>query len=266
MGYDKNLSDPYPSVLSYCLDALNPDYDLKSLQQGLLENPKGTFCLYGPSGTGKSEFVHQLAKVLDKPLLVKRASDLLDPYVGMTERNISNMFDQANYDQSLLLLDEADSFLRDRTLSRESWEVTQVNELLTQMEQFNGLFFCTSNLIELLDQASLRRFDLKVKFDYLKPRQAWILFKQTLEDAGFAFTENSKAKDKSNDQEKIYEEKVRALQGVTPGDFATAIKQNRFTPKKMTPEYLLEALLREIKFKQYGSFKEIGFMAHQIKA
>jgi len=123
------------------------------------------------------------------------------------------------------------------------------------MEQYNGLFICTTNLIDLLDQASLRRFDLKIKFDYLKPKQAWILFEQTLEDAGISNIEN----------EKTYKEQVKALQGVTPGDFATAIKQNRFTPKKLTAEYLLEALIREIKFKQYGAFKEIGFMAHQGK-
>ncbi len=254
MGYDKNLSNPHPSVLTYRLEALNPDYNLENLQQGLQKNAAGTFCLYGPSGTGKSEFVHQLAKVLDKPLLIKRASDLLDPYVGMTERNICNMFEQAKYDQSILLLDEADSFLRDRTLSRESWEVAQVNELLTQMEQFNGLFFCTTNLMEVLDQASLRRFDLKIKFDYLKPDQAWILFQQTLADA----------ESMPLGQEKTLKSKVRALQGITPGDFATVVKQNRFTSEKLNANSLLEALMREIKFKQYGSFKEIGFMAHQM--
>ena len=255
MGYDKNLSNPHPSVLTYRLDALNPDYNLKDLQQGLGKKPAGTFCLYGPSGTGKSEFVHQLADVLDKPLLIKRASDLLDPYVGMTERNICNMFEQAKYDQSILLLDEADSFLRDRALSRESWEVAQVNELLTQMEQFTGLFFCTTNLMEVLDQASLRRFDLKIKFDYLKPDQVWILFQQTLADA----------KNGTISKEKILKNKIRALQGVTPGDFATVVKQNRFTAKKLTADDLLDALMREIKFKQHGAFKEIGFMAHQIK-
>ncbi|MCK5917202.1 MAG: ATP-binding protein [Cocleimonas sp.] len=255
MGYDKNLSNPHPSVLTYRLEGVNPDYDLAGLQTGLKKSLKGTFCFYGPSGTGKSEFVHQLANVLEKPLLIKRASDLLDPYIGMTERNICNMFEQAKYDQSILLLDEADSFLRDRTLSRESWEVTQVNELLTQMEQFEGLFFCTTNLMEVLDQASLRRFDLKVKFDYLKAAQAWVLFQQTLADAG-----SDPIKD-----EKTFKNKVRALQGITPGDFATALRQNRFSTKEMTAEYLLEALMREIKFKQYGAFKEIGFMTHQVK-
>ena len=255
MGYDKNLSNPHPSVLTYRLEALNPDYNLESLQKGLRNNPAGTFCLYGPSGTGKSEFAHQLAKVLDKPLLIKRASDLLDPYVGMTERNICNMFDQAKYEKSVLLLDEADSFLRDRTLSRESWEVAQVNELLTQMEQFTGLFFCTTNLMEVLDQASLRRFDLKIKFDYLKPDQVWILFQQTLVDANGS----------TLDEKKVWKNKIRALQGVTPGDFATVVKQNRFTAKALNADDLLKALMREIKFKQYGAFKEIGFMAHQVK-
>jgi SpoVK/Ycf46/Vps4 family AAA+-type ATPase len=242
-------------VLTYRLEGVNPDYDLEGLQKGLKKSPRGTFCFYGPSGTGKSEFVHQLAYALDKPLLIKRASDLLDPYVGMTEHNICNMFEQAKYDQSILLLDEADSFLRDRTLSRESWEVSQVNELLTQMEQFEGLFFCTTNLMEVLDQASLRRFDLKIKFDYLKAAQTWVLFQQTLSDAGCNPAED----------ETTLKNKVRALQGVTPGDFATAVRQNRFSEKKMTPKYLLDALIREIKFKQYGAFKEIGFMAHQVK-
>ncbi|MCK5895203.1 MAG: ATP-binding protein [Cocleimonas sp.] len=255
MGYNKNLSNPHPSVLTYRLEGLNPDYNLVNLQQGLKKTPSGSFCFYGASGTGKSEFVHQLAKKLDKPLLTKRASDLLDPYIGMTERNICAMFEQATGDHSILLLDEADSFLRDRTQSRESWEITQVNELLTQMEQFTGLFFCTTNLMDALDQASLRRFDLKIKFDYLKADQTWLLFKQTLTDAG----------NKLQDEEGVYQHKIRALQGVTPGDFATTIKQNRFTPKKLNAEYLLNALIREIKFKRYGSFKEIGFMTHQAK-
>jgi SpoVK/Ycf46/Vps4 family AAA+-type ATPase len=255
MGYDKNLSNPHSSVLTYRLEAVNPDYNLESLQQGLKKNKRGTFCFYGPSGTGKSEFVHQLANALNQPLLIKRASDLLDPYVGMTERNICTMFEQAKYDDSILLLDEADSFLRDRTASRESWEIAQVNELLTQMEQFTGLFFCTTNLMEILDQASLRRFDLKIKFDYLKADQIWLLFQQTLTDA----------KNKPISNKKDIMNQVRALQGITPGDFATVVKQNRFTQKTITADYLLNALQREVKFKQHGAFKEIGFMAHQIK-
>ena len=250
MGHDKTLSNRHSSPITYRLDALNPDYNLESLQTALHDQSQGRFCLYGPSGTGKSEFARHLAKELDMPLLIKRASDLLDPYVGMTEQNLSNMFEQAKDEEALLLLDEADSFLRDRNRSRESWEVTQVNELLTQMEQFKGLFFCTTNLMETLDQASLRRFDLKIKFDYLKPEQNWTLFKQTLQD----YQETERELD-------TWEKTIRSLQGVTPGDFATVARQNRFSGKPLDAKALLKGLEREIKFKQYGAFKGIGFIS-----
>lgn len=249
MGYDKVLSNRHSSPITYRLDALNPDYDLESLQKVLPKKAEGRFCLYGPSGTGKSEFARHLSKVLDMPLLLKRASDLLDPYIGMTERHISEMFEQAKDEDALLLLDEADSFLRDRSRSRESWEITQVNELLTQMEQFKGLFFCTTNLMEMLDQASLRRFDLKIKFDYLKSHQSWTLFKQTLIDC----QEVESPLDG-------WEEKVRGMQGVTPGDYATVARQNRFSGKPLDAEALYKGLQREVEFKQYGAFKGIGFI------
>ena len=249
MGYDKTLSSSHSSPITYRVDALNPDYDLDSLQKAVQKKPEGRFCLYGPSGTGKSEFARHLAKELDMPLLLKRASDLLDPYVGMTERNLSSMFEQAKDENALLLLDEADSFLRDRSRSRESWEITQVNELLTQIEQFKGLFFCTTNLMETLDQASLRRFDLKIKFDYLKPDQSWTLFKQTLKDL-----------QEKESQLEDWKEKVHSMQGVTPGDYATVAHQNRFSGKPLDAEALYKGLQREVEFKQYGAFKGIGFI------
>ena len=49
------------------------------------------------------------------------------------------------------------------------------------MEDFEGLFVCSTNLMDVFDQASLRRFDLKIKFDYLRPEQAWIMFQQVAE-------------------------------------------------------------------------------------
>jgi SpoVK/Ycf46/Vps4 family AAA+-type ATPase len=255
MGHDKSLFDSHSSPITYRLDALNPDYDLVKLQKALSKKPQGRLCLYGPSGTGKSEFARHLAKELDMPLLIKRASDLLDPYIGMTEKYMRDMFEQAKDEKALLLLDEADSFLRDRTRSRQSWEITQVNELLTQMEQFKGLFFCTTNLMEGLDQASLRRFDVKGKFDYLKPEQVWTLFKQTLEDY------QDKAATMTKSQQKTWQHKARGMQGITPGDFATVVRQNDFSGEPLSADALFKGLEREVKFKQYGAFKGIGFVS-----
>jgi len=158
---------------------LNPDVDLHELIEGLRRQRSARICLYGVSGSGKSTFGRHVARELDMPLHVRRASDLLSPYVGETEQNLAHMFRTAADDDAVLLLDEADSFFRDRQGADRHWEVTQVNELLTQMEDFEGLFICSTNLMDVFDQASLRRFDLKIKFNYLRPDQAWTLFQRS---------------------------------------------------------------------------------------
>ncbi|CAA6809720.1 MAG: Unknown protein [uncultured Thiotrichaceae bacterium] len=248
MGYDKNLSKGATSPLSYRPDVLNADFDLESLQDGLQKCGQGRFCIYGPPGTGKSEYARHISEVLDKPLILKRASDLLDPYVGVTEQQIARMFDQAMDEEGVLLLDEADSFLQDRSRASQSWQISQVNELLTQMERFEGVFLCSTNLMDNLDQASLRRFDLKIKFDFIKPEQGWELYKQVLADFGVHLEDDS------------LEQKVRALRGLTPGDFATVVRQNRFSKGALDCNSLLDGLKREIEFKEKGKFKNIGFV------
>src|SRR5262249_49163191 len=144
----------------------------------------GRICLYGPPGTGKTAYGRHVAESLDRPLLVKRASDILSPYVGEAERNIARMFHEARLEGAVLLLDEADSLLRDRRGAVRAWEVTQVNEMLTQMEAFEGIFIASTNLIDSLDEAAMRRFDARVRLDYLAPGQAARMFMdlaQTLE-------------------------------------------------------------------------------------
>jgi len=116
---------------------------------------------------------------LDRPLLVKRATRLLSKWVGEAEQNITALFRQAEQEGAVLVLDEADGLLADRRDASQNWEVTQVNEMLTQMEAFDGIFICTTNLLERLDPASLGRFAFKVCFDYLEPDQSQLLFEET---------------------------------------------------------------------------------------
>ncbi len=250
MGHpQRTLARPGP-VNRYRRDILNTDHDLDALVQGLTRRPEARICLYGPPGTGKTAFGRHLAEQLDKPLLLRRASDLLGPYVGMTEHRIAEMFRQAANDDALLLLDEADSFLRERSTARQSWEVTQVNELLTQMEAFDGLFICSTNLMQALDQAALRRFDLKLRFNALRPPQAWTLFKQILADHGRNLRKRTP-----------WQHRLAQLDNLTPGDFHAVLRARRLAPDPLTPEALLQGLEQECTIKADHQGRGIGFTA-----
>lgn len=124
---------------------------------------------HGPPGTGKTALARELARKLDKPLIAAPASDILGCLVGQTETNLAKLFDRAEQEDALLLLDEADSLLQSRETARQPWQVTQVNELLQQLENYHGQFIAATNRVDALDPACLRRLDLKVKFNYLPP-------------------------------------------------------------------------------------------------
>lgn len=237
-----------PNRLSQIYDPvfIHSDADLTQVASGLMQSKSGRLCLYGPPGTGKTAFGRWLADQLGMPLVVKRASDLMSMWVGENEKNIARAFKQAEQEGALLLIDEVDSFLQDRRGSRSSWEVTLVNEMLTQMESFPGVFIASTNLMDGLDQAALRRFDLKVKFDYLKPAQACELMRRHCTQ--LAISEPLKEE----------EARLRRMTKLTPGDFAAVARQNTFRPIA-SPHALVAALEAECAVKE-GAGAGIGFL------
>jgi len=135
---------------------------------------------HGPPGTGKSELARHIAQRLDREPLVRRASDILDMYVGEAEKALATAFAEAERDDAVLILDEVDTFLYARSIAVHSWEVSLVNELLVQMERFRGLMIATTNRLDGLDPACLRRFQVKVRFDYLTVEGKRALFQKML--------------------------------------------------------------------------------------
>jgi MoxR-like ATPase len=131
----------------------------------------GALCFFGPPGTGKTALAEHIAVALGRPLLVRQASDIVSKFVGETEQNMARMFDEAAAEEAVLLLDEADSFLRSRRLAERHYEVSEVNEMLQGMERNACVFICTTNLFEDLDEAALRRFTFKIRFKALRPEQ-----------------------------------------------------------------------------------------------
>lgn len=204
---------------AYDLSFINADTDLDALVRGIGGHGAARLLLFGVPGTGKTAFASHLAHRIDKPLLVRRASNLLSKWVGESERKIAGVFEEAASSDSVLLIDEIDSFLQERGKAQASWEVSLVNELLTQMESFGGLLIATTNLLDSLDSAALRRFDLKVRFDALRAEQAWDLLRRHCALAGLP-----------EPAEDLYAPLQRMAGVVTPGDFAMVARRSRFQP------------------------------------
>ena len=158
---------------------IRADHDLVDLAERLTDQGAKPFsmCLQGPPGTGKSAYARYLAERMGMEVLHKRTSDLIDMWVGSSEKNIAEAFREARDTRSFLIFDEADSLLADRRGAHRSWEVTQVNEMLTQMEAHRVPFACTTNYVEKIDDATLRRFLFKVTLRYSSPEQAAGLFR-----------------------------------------------------------------------------------------
>ena len=198
---------------------------------------------YGLSGTGKTEFARYIAEILDKKLILKKASDVLGKYVGESERHIKEAFEEASTEDAILLFDEADSFFANRLGANHSWERTMVNEFLIQMDDFNGLLICTTNIKEFMDPAMQRRFHIMTEFKALNGNGIKTLLTKYFASCNFS------------------QEDITALQNynsVTPGDFNSLYGRIRFMSKEnINNEYIITELLNMQKEKTCN--RKIGF-------
>lgn len=238
------------SPTAYSLDFLTTDADIPGILSGLRRQQHASLCLYGPPGSGKSLLARHVADQLGLPLLSKRASDLMDKYVGGTEQRIAAMFGQAQDEGAVLLLDEADSFLCDRMGAHEHWQVTQTNEFLTHLEHFEGIFFATTNWMDKLDAAVLRRFSHKIRFQYLSAQQRWRLFVQELARLNIHTCPGDDAR---------LRQAIEKLDALTPGDFAAALKNLRVSSAQASADQFLQLLVAESRIKRHGR-ESMGFV------
>lgn len=205
--------------------------------------------LSGPPGTGKTQFAKFAAKELGVPVHIKAASDLLSMWVGMTEKNIAKAFKEAEKDKALLFIDEADTFLQSREGSRQSWEISHVNEFLCQMERFQGILICASNFMDRFDSAAMRRFPIKLKFDWLRPDGIQHFF-------NLYFKELVPSIDLGAEEKR----RLERISYLTPGDFKAVFDRLYYLPKAhLTAAKVIETLENEVAYKKIGSSRPIGF-------
>lgn len=206
----------------------------------LAKNVKRNFSLllYGPPGTGKSAYVRHLAESMGMEVLHRRASDLLSMWVGGSEKNIAQAFENAVDEEAFLIFDEADSLLQSRSGAHRSWEVTQVNEMLTWMESHPLPFACTTNLLTAIDPAAMRRFTFKASFNYLTAKQSADAFE-------FFFKLKPPAA-------------LSSLTMLAPGDFSVVKKKAEILGCMDDADELLEMLKAECEIKP-DKGKRAGF-------
>ena len=242
-------------VKNYSLDGLNlttpvPLKDIvaavKKFRDGSgrpdVDAPRLNILLSGAPGSGKTAFVKYLAKEVGAPLHTLKASDLISRYSGDTEKQIAEAFAAAKTNGEILFLDEIDSFLQDRSRADKSWEVSQVNELLQQMEEFEGVMVGATNFADNLDRAVLRRFTYKLKLDYLTDEGKGIFFQRYF-------------KTPLTDEER---NRLNGIANLTPGDFRTVRESLYYLSDRQTNTARLNALEAESEAKGLKRAK-IGF-------
>ena len=215
-----------------------------SFNESSEDKPRMNLLMFGPPGTGKTEFVKYLGKTLDRKVMVMKGSDILGMYVGESEKNIATAFRKAESERAILFFDEIDGLLQSRENAHASWEISQVNELLQQMENFNGVMVAATNFCKNLDAAVMRRFTFKLEFDYLddEGKKAFFerMFKTKLSEDEFA--------------------ELRALKNLAPGDFRTVRQEHFYLDEAETNLDRIAALKEECLLKKDGEkFAKIGF-------
>jgi transitional endoplasmic reticulum ATPase len=214
------------------------------------ESVSMSLLFFGVPGSGKSHMARFIAHHLGREVIFKSAADILSKWVGESEQNIRNAFIEAeSKDNAILVIDEIDGLIGSRDRASRSWEVTQVNQLLTSIESYRGIQIFTSNRIGDLDAAAIRRFNYKLEFRFLRPEGTVILYKKIL------------ALLVETDLAKKLEEDLKEIKGLTPGDFKIVLTKFRFKDRdKISHEALIAALREEVRIKQvHSGQKAVGF-------
>ncbi|HEY3836421.1 MAG TPA: AAA family ATPase [Bryobacteraceae bacterium] len=128
----------------------------------------------GPSGTGKTMAARLLASTLEMDLYRVDLSSVVNKFLGETEKSLNQVFSRAEEHDVVLLLDEGDALLTNRTsvqTSNDRWANLETNFLLQRIESFEGILVVTTNAGARIDSAFQRRMDVVVDFRPPEPRE-----------------------------------------------------------------------------------------------
>lgn len=156
---------------------------------GLRKNLKRGYrvLFYGPPGTGKTLTATLVGKRVGMDVYRVDLSQVVSKYIGETEKNLSNVFDQAESHNWILFFDEADSLFGTRTQANNSNDRAanqEISYLLQRIEDYPGIVILASNLKSNIDEAFSRRFQNTVYFPMPEKEERLVLWKLIFEKTG----------------------------------------------------------------------------------
>lgn len=241
---DKKNFKPKEKI-NFNFDMVSTSMDLKNLVEKLKKSKIKSYSLllYGAPGCGKTLFGKYLAQELGMEVVKKSAADMLNRFVGESEKAIAAAFKEAVDKNAILILDECDSMLTDRSKARQDFQVSSVNTMLTCMENHPLPFICSTNLKDWLDRASMRRFVFKIKYDEMNHKNIKAGIKEYF---GSKFD--------------VTEKDTKELKHITAGDFPIVKKKLDILENgKYTKDNILSMLLEEQKEKEITDAAKVGF-------
>jgi len=124
--------------------------------------------LYGKTGCGKTMTAKAIAKQLDKKIIIVNLANIVSSKLGETAKNIEGLFKEVNYESAVLFFDEFDSLgqIRDYDNKDSSEMKRVVNAMLQLIDNFpkKSILIAATNQIQMIDDALVRRFELKLEF------------------------------------------------------------------------------------------------------
>ena len=125
--------------------------------------------LFGKTGCGKTMTAKAIAKALNKNIFIINLASIVSSKLGETSKNVQSIFKEANYENSVLFFDEFDSLgqIRDYDNKDSSEMKRVVNAILQLIDNFpkNSVLIAATNQIQMIDEALVRRFELKLEFE-----------------------------------------------------------------------------------------------------
>jgi transitional endoplasmic reticulum ATPase len=230
-----------PNLL-FNISYINCSHNINEITKQILssKSQNWSMCIEGKPGTGKSEYGKYLSNKMEITVIEYKSGDLLGKFVGETEQKIKDAFEEASKEKALLIFDEVDSLLFSRDRSVRSFEISQVNSFLIELEKYKYPIVCTTNHFDMLDTAALRRFVFKLKFESLNDHQFYKIFKEY-----FKLDCNH-----------------RALKNAVIGDFACVLRKESFLNTN-NEKQIYNWIQEEIELRNDSKSNQIGFVPIQ---